>query len=240
MHSDLVVVGAGIVGLAHAVEAVARGMSVTVVERDGRAVGASVRNFGHGCITAQEGEALRFGRRGRGTWLRLARDAGFWARESGTVVVARHDDERACLAALAERRGGDEVVLLDAAQVRERVPVAADGLVGGAYLPCDLRLDPRVATPAIAAWLQRRPGVRVLWSTPVTGVGEGVVHTGRGDVTGERVVVCTGHDIDRLLPTVAGLRRCELGRRGPPRPVHDRAGHGAHRRHRPGARARGG
>jgi FAD dependent oxidoreductase TIGR03364 len=213
VKTDLVVVGAGIVGLAHAVEAVARGMSVTVVDRDDRAVGASVRNFGHGCVTAQEGEALCFAERARATWLRLAREAGFWARESGTVVVARHEDERACLAALAGRRGSDDVVLLDAATVRERVPVALDGLVGGAFLPRDIRVEPRAAVPAIAAWLERQPGVRVLWSTPVTGVGTGVVHTGRGDVEGDAVVVCTGHDVDRLLPAVAddaGLRRCEL------------------------------
>ena len=37
---DLAIVGAGIVGLAHAVEAVRRGLSVVVVERDERATGA--------------------------------------------------------------------------------------------------------------------------------------------------------------------------------------------------------
>lgn len=171
-----------------------------------------MRNFGHGGVTAQEGEALRFGHRARGTWLRLAREAGFWARESGTLVVARHPDERACLAEVAANRSGD-VVLLDPAQVRGRVPVAPDDLVGGAFLPRDIRVDPRGAVPAIAAWLQPQPDVRVLWSTPVTGVETGVVHTGRGDVTGDAVVVCAGHDVDRLLPAVAdgaGVRRCEL------------------------------
>jgi FAD dependent oxidoreductase TIGR03364 len=213
VRSDLVVVGAGIVGLAHAVQAVDRGLSVTLVERDERAVGASVRNFGHGCVTAQEGAALRFGERARGTWLRLAREAGFWARECGTLVVARHDDERACLAELAGRRGSDEVVLLDAPAVRVRVPVAPRGLVGGAFLPRDLRVDPRGAVPAIAAWLARQPGVRLLWSTPVTRVEPGVVHTARGEIPGHSIVVCVGHDLDRLLPAVAedaGVHRCEL------------------------------
>ena len=63
--SDLVVVGAGVVGLAHAAEALDRGLSVTVVERDDRPVGASVRNFGHGCVTAQAGRALRLATRAR-------------------------------------------------------------------------------------------------------------------------------------------------------------------------------
>ncbi|MBW0104649.1 TIGR03364 family FAD-dependent oxidoreductase, partial [Pseudonocardia sp. KRD291] len=209
--SDLVVVGAGIVGLAHAVEAVARGLSVTVVERDERAVGASVRNFGHGCVTAQTGEALAFAERARGTWLRMGREAGFAVARTGTVVVARAAEELAALDELAAERGADEVVLLDAAGVTDRVPVA--GALGGAFLPGDLRIDPRAAAPAIAAWLARRPRVRMLWSTPVLGVGTGVVHTGRGDVLGDRVVVCTGHDLDRLFPQLAddaGLRRCVL------------------------------
>jgi D-hydroxyproline dehydrogenase subunit beta len=209
---DLAVVGAGIVGLAHAVEAVARGLSVTIIERDDRPVGASVRNFGHGCITGQEGEALAFASRARETWLRLARAAGFWAGETGSVAVARNPEELDCLAELAERRG-DEVLLLTAAEVAERVPVADAGLLGGAFLARDIRVDPLAAAPAIAAWLHRQPGVQVLWSTPATGVAEGVVHTGRGDVTADRIVVCAGHHLDRLLPAVAddaGLRRCVL------------------------------
>lgn len=209
--SDLIVVGAGIVGLAHAVEAVARGLSVTVVERDERAVGASVRNFGHGCVTAQAGEALAFGERARGTWLRMGREAGFPAAETGTVVVARAAEELAALEELAAARGADDVVLLSAAGVTDRVPVA--GALGGAFLPRDLRVDPRAAAPAIAAWLAARPGVTMLWSTPVLGVDTGVVRTGRGELYGTRVVVCTGHDLDRLLPEVAekaGLVRCAL------------------------------
>ncbi|QJY51016.1 TIGR03364 family FAD-dependent oxidoreductase [Pseudonocardia broussonetiae] len=205
------VVGAGIVGLAHAVEAVARGLSVTVVERDERAVGASVRNFGHGCVTAQVGEALAFGERARGTWLRLGREAGFAALETGTVVVARAAEELAALEELATERGADDVVLLDAAGVGARVRVP--GALGGAFLPRDLRVDPRAAAPAIAAWLAAQPGVAFRWATPVLGVAEGVVRTGRGDLHADRVVVCTGHDLDRLLPEVAedaGLQRCVL------------------------------
>lgn len=210
---DLVVVGAGVVGLAHAVEALDRGMSVTVLDRDDHAVGASIRNFGHGCVTAQTGEARRFADRARGRWLQLARDAGFWAAETGTVVVARATDELDCLAAVADERGPDEAVLLTADEVRARVPVVAAGLRGGALLPRDIRVDPRAALPAIAAWVAGRPGASVRWATPVTGVGPGVVHTPSGDVHGREVVLCVGHDLDRLLPAVAedaGVRRCTL------------------------------
>ncbi len=128
---DVVVVGAGIVGLAHAAEASARGQSVVVVERDERAVGASLRNFGHGGVTAQAGRALRLARVARQRWLELGRVAGFWVGETGAVVVARADDERAVLEELAAERD-DEVVLLDPGGVRERAPVDSSGVVGGA------------------------------------------------------------------------------------------------------------
>lgn len=208
---DLIVVGAGIVGLAHAVEAVSRGMSVTVLDRDERPVGASVRNFGHGCVTAQAGEALAYGEHARGTWLRMGPAAGFGVAECGTVVVARADEELAALEELAAERGTADVQLLDAAGVAARVPVA--GALGGAFLPRDLRVEQRAAAPAIAAWVAAQPGAQVRWSTPVLGVEPGLVRTGRGELRADRVVVCTGHDLDRLFPAVAdeaGLQRCVL------------------------------
>jgi glycine/D-amino acid oxidase-like deaminating enzyme len=50
---DVIVVGADIVGLAHAWVASRRGLRVLVVERDPRCVGASVRNFGFVTVTGQ-------------------------------------------------------------------------------------------------------------------------------------------------------------------------------------------
>ncbi|UBU10243.1 TIGR03364 family FAD-dependent oxidoreductase [Nonomuraea gerenzanensis] len=208
--ADLVVVGAGIVGLAHAVDAVARGLSVVVVERDERAVGASVRNFGHGCFTAQDGRALRYAMAARTAWLRLAKEAGLWLDESGTVVVARADDEYAVLSEFAAARDG-QAVLLDARQVAGRIPVGP-GVVGGAWLPLDVRVDPRQAVHAIAAWLAGQ-GVRFHWATSAHLVEPGLVTTSRGRIRAGHVVMAVGHDVDRHFPALAesaGLRRCVL------------------------------
>lgn len=211
-HSDLIVVGSGIVGLGHAVEAVRRGLTVTVVEREDRVVGASVRNFGHGCVTAQAGVALDLARVTRERWLELGRDAGFWVGTTGTVVVARADDELALLQEFADSRPG-EVGLLDAVGAAARVGSAATDIVGGAFLDRDLRVDPRTAAPAIAGWLAAQPGVTFRWSTNVLGVESGRVRTSRGDLTADQVVVCLGHDVDHLFPDLAeaaGVRRCRL------------------------------
>ena len=63
---DLAVVGAGILGLAHALAAVRRGLSVVVIDRDAQANGASVRNFGFVTVTGQRaGAHWRRARRSR-------------------------------------------------------------------------------------------------------------------------------------------------------------------------------
>lgn len=209
---DLVVVGAGIVGLAHAADAVDRGLTVTVVERDDRAVGASVRNFGHCGVTSQAGRTLRLAEAARHRWIELGARAGFWVGETGAVVAARADDEMAVLIELAGERG-DDVRLLDAAGLQALAPVSGDGLKGGAVLGLDVRVDPRQALPALAGWLARQPGARFLWSTSLLGVEAGLVRTSRGDVEADHVVVCVGHDVDHLFPEVAaeaGVERCEL------------------------------
>jgi FAD dependent oxidoreductase TIGR03364 len=210
VRADLAVIGAGIVGLAHAVDAVRRGLSVVVMERDDRAVGASVRNFGHGCITAQEGEALGYALAARELWIGLAKHAGFWLGETGTVVVARADDELAVLEELAVTRDG-HVVLLDAHGVAARVG-DMPGTVGGAWLPLDLRVDPRSVAAALAAWLVEQ-GVVFQWSTTAHVIEPGLVATSRGEVHADRIVVAIGHDIDRHYPDLAArkaIRRCSL------------------------------
>lgn len=209
---DLAVVGAGIVGLAHAVAAHRRGLSVVVIDRAPGVLGASVRNFGHLCLTAQDGAAREYGELSRGLWLDLAAEAGFWLGETGTVVVAQAADEYAVLEDFRELRGADDIVLLDADGVRDRVPVAADRIHAGAWLPRDLQVNPREAAAAIAGWLASA-GVDFLWQTAVLGVETGSVHTARGDVEADTVVVAVNYDVDQLFPALAeshGIQRCGL------------------------------
>ena len=111
---DVAVVGSGVVGLGAALAAHRRGQRVLVIERGSEPTGASIRNFGHLCFTPQHGRAREFALASREIWLGLARDAGVWLRESGTLVAARRDDETSVLEQLAALRG-DEVELLDAA-----------------------------------------------------------------------------------------------------------------------------
>jgi len=208
----VVIAGAGIVGLAHAIEAVRRGLSAVVVERDIRAGGASVRNFGHVFASAQAGEALEAALETRERWSELAREAGFWLLESGSLVVARAEDELAVMEEFAAQ-SDDKARVLSRAEVLERAPIGEAGVVGGLLAPGDCRLDPREAVPALARWLAEDMGVTFAWGSTVLAVEPGLVHTTGGDIAAEAVVLATGHDLDRLFPGLAedaGLRRCTL------------------------------
>lgn len=210
-RADLVVVGAGIVGLAHAWHAVRAGLSVVVLDRDDRPVGASVQNFGHICTTAQSGLARTYAEIAREAWLTLSGDAGIGVRESGTVVIARTDAEMAVLDEFAAARRG-EVEILAPDAVAARGGWAAPGTVGGAFLPRDLRVDAPTAVPALVAHL-RDLGVEVRFGENVVDVRDDGVRTATGWFPAAAVAVCVGHDVDRLFPDLAAeaaVRRCRL------------------------------
>jgi FAD dependent oxidoreductase TIGR03364 len=213
--SDVLVVGAGIAGLAHAVAALERGLTVTIIDRDARAVGASIRNFGHACVTAQTGELLELAMVAREKWLRYGRLADFFHVESGALAVARTAAESAVLDELAASRGGGQVRLLTEAEVREQLGAPGGGhhsdpsIRGGAMLRDDVRVDPREAVGALAAWLAEQPGVAFHWRTSFLGAADGVVRTSRGPFRAARTIVCVGHDLDLLYPVLADEHRVE-------------------------------
>ena len=88
---DLVVVGAGIVGLAHAWAGASRGLRVCVVERDAMCIGASIRNFGFITVTGQPaGDTWRRARRSQAEGARRATSGLLAAlREPGQAPGAR-------------------------------------------------------------------------------------------------------------------------------------------------------
>lgn len=218
LHADVCVVGAGMVGLAHALEARRRGLAVVVLDRDGAAVGASVRNFGHLFFGSQpDGPVFDLALRSRERWLELAPRAGINLVRQGTLVIARAEDELAVLetARVNPARGAQ---MLTASEARRLAPVNPDGLVGALHSTLDLRVDPRAAVAGLAGLLERDPDATLLWNTRVHAVAPGVVHgagpAGVTTVRAPRVIVCPGPDFAALAPELRpgleGLTRCRL------------------------------
>src|SRR5690242_12440552 len=101
---DIAIVGAGIVGLAHAYLAARSGLKVYVFERNPAACGASIRNFGMIWPIGQPpGPLHEQAVRSRELWLELLREAGLPFLETGSLHAAYRDDEAAVGREFAER-----------------------------------------------------------------------------------------------------------------------------------------
>ena len=212
----LVVVGSGIVGLAHALAAHEAGWAVTVLERTARPLGASVRNFGllwpigqpRGRLREQ---ALCSVRR----WNDLSAHAGFWFAPTGSLHLAYFEEGWNVLNEYqATAINGEGLELMTPAQVRERFPqVCRKGLRGALFSPKEAAVRPAEAIRCLAEWL-REQGVAFHFHTPVVAVTDHRVHTSEGrPYDFDRLVVCSGDEVNLLYPEAlrrAGGLRCKL------------------------------
>ncbi len=210
---DVVIVGAGIVGLAHARAAALRGKSVLVIDRDAQANGASIRNFGFVTVTGQErGLVWQRAMRTSRIWSDLADDAGIAIEHRGLLMVAQHDDACAVLDAFMATEMGIGCARLSAAEVASRLPFAPSAK-GGLWSPHDLRVESRDAIPRLANWLEKRWQVEFKRGVSVSEVRGGRVRTSVGDFAAKTIIVCPGDDFTGLYPDLIArhaLTRCKL------------------------------
>lgn len=214
MSYDLAVVGAGILGLGHALAAVKRGLRVVVLERDAQPNGASIRNFGLVTITGQDSGAIRSrALASRQIWLDVAGKAGIEAIHRGVLVAAQRQEAMAVLESYAGTGDGDGCALLTPAMVEKRQPqLDAARLAGGLYSPYELRVESRDALPKLIRYLAEQ-GVKFRFSTHVAAVEPGLVRTAAGDIAAGRIVVCSGDDLTGLFAeriAARSVQRCKL------------------------------
>lgn len=212
---DVAIVGAGIVGLAHAWMAARRGLSVCVFDRSSEAAGATVRNFGMVWPIGQpRGERLDIAIRSRELWLELGTQRVLNARPCGSVHVAHHDDEMAILEEFAAT-GSHACRIATPDEIRRAAPIVnAENLRGGLISETELSVNPRVAARRIAGWLAEEHGVCTRFNTPIVNIDRERLEAADGTVfEAGQIVVCSGSDLRTLLPSVlqeSGLRLCKL------------------------------
>ncbi len=212
---DVAVVGAGIVGLAHAWMAAKRGLRVVLVERTAAAQGASVRNFGMIWPIGQPaGDMYSLALRARDLWLELQEQRALQVATCGSVHLAHHADELAVLEEFCEQQT-HEARLLSPEETLRLAPLAnPQNLCGGMWSPTELRTDPRTASAKLAAWLAEKYGVECCFETPVIRIADRNLQAADGrQWSAERIVICSGSDLQTLYPEVfatSGLRLCKL------------------------------
>ena len=230
----IVVIGGGVLGTMHAVAARRRGYEVVHLEREGEARGASVRNFGLVWVSGRRaGAELALALRARELWAELgAAVPGLCFRPAGSLALATDDAE---LRVLKEAAALPDVIqrdfeLLDPGAVRAVNPALRGELAGGLLCRADAIVEPRLALPALRAYLRgdlpgtagearpgRHSGYEWLPGREVTEIAPNAVrdHTGAWHQC-DLVVLCPGATftgvVGRYLGSLArdGVRRVRL------------------------------
>ena len=204
--SDIIVIGAGIIGCAIAHELARRGASVEIVDERPVGMGATQASAGvlAPYIEAHEGSPL-LDLTVRSLALfdafmeRVSAESGMKVsyRRTGTLDVAVNDTEMQALRATADMLRGRDLpaLLLDAQAVRGEEPQLGDGAIGGLLIESHGFVGVVDLTRALAA-AARRHGAQLIEGGRVRRIarcnGDMIVDTDRGSLTGSAVVLAAG------------------------------------------------
>lgn len=221
----VVIVGGGVLGTMHAVEARRRGHSVVHLEADAAPRRASVRNFGLVWVSGRAaGPELVLALRARELWEEHAsRVHGLGFRATGSITVAADANELAVMAELAAQDDAlaRQVEVLDPAGVRRVNPAIKGEIAGGLWCRRDAVVEPGEVLTALRthltsgsegsdgyAWVPRRHVIEVTEHKVTDHVGE--------IYEADRIVLCIGDQLRGIGGTVglalaaAPIRRCRL------------------------------
>lgn len=216
-QADVAIVGAGIVGLAHAWAAAKRGLKVVLFERNEWAVGASIRNFGLLWPVGQPfGPAHDRAMRARELWLEIASEAGLYCADTGSLHLAYRQDEQDVLEeffAMASPHGHGRTLLSASEVVRRSHAVQSADLRCALWSPTEAMVDPREAIRRIPHWLAAEFGVQLRFGQMVLGINAPELQTATETWRADHIFVCTGADFEMLYPDVfsgSGITKCKL------------------------------
>jgi FAD dependent oxidoreductase TIGR03364 len=217
-HStEIAVVGAGIVGLAHALAAARRGHRVTVFERNERAVGASIRNFGMVWPIGQPPGPLRDrAMLSRQIWMDMATKGGFFYDPVGSLHLAYHPDELAVMeefVALAQPTGY-AVQLLTAEEAAAKSQTAVTtGLLGALWSETEVSVDAREAITTLPQVLQAVFNIEFRFGATITAINSPQFTVNGETWTADHIFVCSGADFETLYPDLyhnSGITKSKL------------------------------
>jgi len=215
-NPSAIVIGAGIVGLATARALAIRGYQVTVFERNERAVGASIRNFGMIWPIGQPtGPLFDRAMLSRSIWKQTCEEANIWHDEVGSLHLAYHDDELQVIEEYAEiNRSLRDVAALTPQQALEKSPgINTEGLKGALWSGTEMILEARLAIGAVARYLAEKHQVSFHWNTAISQVEKGKVVSGKQSWEADEIFVCGGAEFETLYPELfaaSGITKCKL------------------------------
>ena len=216
LGGSAIIIGAGIVGLATARALAMRGYKVTVFERNERAVGASIRNFGMVWPIGQAtGPMYDRAMLSRSIWKTICAEAGIWHNEVGSLHLAYHDDELRAIKEYVEvnHRFRDCALLTPAQTFAKSLAVNPEGLKGALWSGEDMIVESREAVGQVAKYLAEKYGVEFHWNTAISRIEHPKVISGNQSWQADEIFVCSGAEFETLYPELFAqtpITKCKL------------------------------
>ena len=201
MKTDVVIIGAGIVGCSAAYYLAKHGRQVIVVEKDvGPGLQASGRSAGGVRQQGRRG-ALPLAIEGIQLWAGLteALNADLQYRQTGNLVVSLDEEQTATLVqktAWEQDHGLTDVRMLSKAECHDMIPGLTDQVVAGKLCPSDGSANPMLVPPAFARAAQKHAAQFQFGTTVesllIDGSHVAGVRTDSGEIQAEIVINAAG------------------------------------------------
>jgi glycine/D-amino acid oxidase-like deaminating enzyme len=201
---DVVVVGAGIVGVACADELARRGLRVVVVDRDVVGSGATAAGMGHIVVMDDSEAQFALTRYSQQLWQELRPELpdDVEYEQCGTIWVAADEEEMVEVRRKCDYYGerGVPTEVLDPRALQRIEPNLRPGLAGGLLVPEDRVLYPPCAARFLMERAQQR-GARLRLDIPVAQIGMGQVRLTDGtEISADIIVNAAGAWAADLTP----------------------------------------
>jgi FAD dependent oxidoreductase TIGR03364 len=212
-----IVIGAGIVGIATARALAIKGYNVKIIERNLKASGASVRNFGMIWPIGQPA-GMQYERaiKSRDSWKDIGNSSGLWYDPVGSLHLAYYADEWQVLQELFEifkKEGRDVQLLNKEALLKKSAIVNEKNCLGGLYSNEEIIVDPREAISILPVYFQEKYNIQCIWGKTITAVRSGQIKMGSEIIQCDQVFICSGSDFETLYPEEYAkfpLTKCKL------------------------------
>ena len=218
-QADVVVIGAGIIGISTALELQQRGLKVVVVEKGEVAAEQSSRNWGWCRQMGRDPREIPLIKISLDLWRnmnrRLGAETGY--RTCGIAYLAETQAELEGHVQWVARHGEAHDLstrVLDAKAAAELLPGSTLNWHGGIFTEDDGRAEPFIAVPAMARFFQMRGG-KVFTHCAARGIETRAgrlcsVVTEQGTIATDLAIVAGGYWSQRFLGNI-GIRFAQLG-----------------------------
>ncbi len=205
---DLIIVGGGILGLSHAYHALLKKKKVLLLEKNSKAMGASVRNFGQIVPSGFSATWQGYGRSSVQHYMDIAKKADIAIRQEGSIYIASDDEEIHLLEELHQinQTSGYPSLLLTAEECIFRYPnLSKEYCKAGLFFPDEINADSQKTIPALTLFLIKNLGLDVAYNRTVidiyANVHEVIAFDHQGDKwLADQLILCNGDEFSTLFP----------------------------------------